>query len=480
MTFGKPFVLRRDRDLSGVSGTGIVADGVLFPDGQAAIHWRGKWALTTPHPDGIASIIDIHDHGGRGDLHIIWADEFEAARRELMVGIVDAFDVPPEICGTEAEAAYRTEQVRQALRDASGSAVQSWEYRDWEINGRLGALVEAVMPIVGEVLKERDRLRIGWRNRLGRAYALAHRWEGAHGASMFLVRAAGTELREALDDSGAGYGDVVHSGPEPQAADLPGVDEAAPCAAYEPPIDPEDTGFCARCGMFDFKHHAAQTPVGVDTHGRDTAVAGHVVDAAEPQHDRPMNGCSNPDHACPGCGNCANNHPGEGGCPDTTPDRTLDSHADKIRSSIPNHQVNGGEEPDSKPDTVTDPQWLRRRYAEALAAEHLKRAKEQIVASPGEHSAAMAAAVMRVRDDEMTRLLARLRLAEASLGAHAELDSAAAAAGSYAHRAEEAEAAVARVRDDEPANPGRASWACTCQHRTPARRTDAPKEDGHA
>lgn len=78
--FASAFVLRRDRDLTGVSGTGLIADGVLFPDGHAAIHWRGRWPLTTPHPDGLASIIDIHDHGGRGDLRIEWAAENAAAQ----------------------------------------------------------------------------------------------------------------------------------------------------------------------------------------------------------------------------------------------------------------------------------------------------------------------------------------------------------------------------------------------------------------
>ncbi|MEU1596169.1 hypothetical protein ABZ468_25750 [Streptomyces sp. NPDC005708] len=36
---------------------------------------------------------------------------------------------------------------------------------------------------------------------VGRAYALADRWQAAHGSSMFLVRAAGAELRDALDDA---------------------------------------------------------------------------------------------------------------------------------------------------------------------------------------------------------------------------------------------------------------------------------------
>lgn len=55
---------------------------------------------------------------------------------------------------------------------------------------------------------------------------------------------------------------------------------------------------------------------------------------------------------------------------------------------------------------------LRDRYAAALTAEHYRRARAQIVASPEEHGAAMADAVLAVRDEELERLreeLATLR-----------------------------------------------------------------------
>lgn len=70
----RTFKLYRDKDLSGVSGTGLICEGVLFSDGHVAIHWLGKWPLTTPHPDGLSSVFGIHDHGGRGDLRLVWDD----------------------------------------------------------------------------------------------------------------------------------------------------------------------------------------------------------------------------------------------------------------------------------------------------------------------------------------------------------------------------------------------------------------------
>lgn len=53
---------------------------------------------------------------------------------------------------------------------------------------------------------------------------------------------------------------------------------------------------------------------------------------------------------------------------------------------------------------------LRDRYAQALTAEHYRRARAQIVVSPEEHSAAMADAVLAVRDEELERLRYERRL----------------------------------------------------------------------
>ncbi|GGQ81115.1 hypothetical protein [Streptomyces flaveolus] len=67
------FVLRRHTDISGVSGTGDVADGVLWPDGTAAIRWRGEHPSTVHWDRGRVSVEHIHGH--QGATEIVWLDQ---------------------------------------------------------------------------------------------------------------------------------------------------------------------------------------------------------------------------------------------------------------------------------------------------------------------------------------------------------------------------------------------------------------------
>lgn len=67
------FVLRRTVDVSGVSGTGDVADGVLWPDGTAAVRWRGEHPSTVVWDRGRASVELIHGHGGATTIE--WLDD---------------------------------------------------------------------------------------------------------------------------------------------------------------------------------------------------------------------------------------------------------------------------------------------------------------------------------------------------------------------------------------------------------------------
>lgn len=57
------FKLVRNRDVSGVSGTGVVAEGVEFHDGQCALSWFGQFHTVTIFAK-VADITAIHGHEG--------------------------------------------------------------------------------------------------------------------------------------------------------------------------------------------------------------------------------------------------------------------------------------------------------------------------------------------------------------------------------------------------------------------------------
>ncbi len=54
----RTFVLRRLEDVSGVSGTGAVAEGIEFHDGQCVISWFGRLHSVAIYPD-IEGIIAV-------------------------------------------------------------------------------------------------------------------------------------------------------------------------------------------------------------------------------------------------------------------------------------------------------------------------------------------------------------------------------------------------------------------------------------
>ncbi|SHI66165.1 hypothetical protein [Streptomyces sp. 3214.6] len=349
--FPRAFVVQRDEDVSGISGEGVVAEGVQFSDGWVATHWLDQPPMHEPktdvwHNKGAQPFERVHGHGGR--TRILWADEVAAARCELVDTVIGAFDVPASILGAEGERAYLHRQIERALRDAALQVHTEYKPlmglgsvpRATEIKGHLPELADAVMPVVEQLLKQRDR----WRDAVGRAFALAYRWQGAHGSANFLVRTAGVELREVLDDSATcdAYleptsGGIVAGGPcikrglhdEHETAD---GTEFSPIGAAHPPTEPvipwtgpepvwadELRGRLAKEGAAAAAECSAQYLNGVETrlciraaqhrgdhidehgfHWSDTVAMYRVVDG-EAQDGRAASSCSNP---------------GEGGCPE--------------------------------------------------------------------------------------------------------------------------------------------------------------------
>lgn len=58
------FELHRDEDVSGVSGTGVVAEGVLFSNGKCAMSWKTGLSSVAIYDD-LSTLVKIHEHGGR-------------------------------------------------------------------------------------------------------------------------------------------------------------------------------------------------------------------------------------------------------------------------------------------------------------------------------------------------------------------------------------------------------------------------------
>lgn len=67
----KRFELHRGLDVTGVSGTGVVAEGVAFTDGTAVVHWLGDHRSTVVW-SSVESVEVIHGHGGA--TRIEWLD----------------------------------------------------------------------------------------------------------------------------------------------------------------------------------------------------------------------------------------------------------------------------------------------------------------------------------------------------------------------------------------------------------------------
>ena len=67
-------MLRRDVDVSGISGDGDVAEGVQFTDGTVVLRWRpaparAAGSSTAVWPD-IDSVLGIHGHDGK--TRVVW------------------------------------------------------------------------------------------------------------------------------------------------------------------------------------------------------------------------------------------------------------------------------------------------------------------------------------------------------------------------------------------------------------------------
>ena len=71
-SFARRFVLDRKEDITGTSGTGTVAEGVMFSGGKVALHWFSHYGAVNVY-DSIEVVRVLHGHNG--NTQIVWLDE---------------------------------------------------------------------------------------------------------------------------------------------------------------------------------------------------------------------------------------------------------------------------------------------------------------------------------------------------------------------------------------------------------------------
>lgn len=69
----RTFNLVRHNDVSGISGTGVVAQGVEFNDGSVAMRWIVGEHRSTVLWANIEAVVAIHGHGGATEL--VWEED---------------------------------------------------------------------------------------------------------------------------------------------------------------------------------------------------------------------------------------------------------------------------------------------------------------------------------------------------------------------------------------------------------------------
>lgn len=89
------FYLVRSEDPSGVSGVGVVAGGVEFPDGRVALRWFGAHPSTVAW-DSMADAMATHGHGGK--TKAVYVDDVPADEDAVRyaVGMVTTVHLGPD------------------------------------------------------------------------------------------------------------------------------------------------------------------------------------------------------------------------------------------------------------------------------------------------------------------------------------------------------------------------------------------------
>jgi hypothetical protein len=124
-------VLVRDRDITGVSGAGHVADGVAWRDGTATVRWLGEHASTVVW-SSMESVRHVHGHGGATRVEWLDSSDWVDGLDEDLSGVrCRAANVAQDLCeqvdhgpyvkdleASQADVGWLLEEVARLRRSA--------------------------------------------------------------------------------------------------------------------------------------------------------------------------------------------------------------------------------------------------------------------------------------------------------------------------------------------------------------------------
>ncbi|WP_206302713.1 hypothetical protein [Streptomyces sp. WAC 01529] len=87
------FVLRRHVDVSGVSGTGVIADGAEWPDGTASLRWRGEHPKIDFADRGVTTLHFVHGHSGATEVEYLEDEPADAPVLDAPVALRRVIDI---------------------------------------------------------------------------------------------------------------------------------------------------------------------------------------------------------------------------------------------------------------------------------------------------------------------------------------------------------------------------------------------------
>ena len=64
------FRINRKVDVSGVSGTGVVAFGTVYPNGKVTLCWNTKFNSVAVY-DSMEDVVEIHCHGDSSSIEVV-------------------------------------------------------------------------------------------------------------------------------------------------------------------------------------------------------------------------------------------------------------------------------------------------------------------------------------------------------------------------------------------------------------------------